>query len=284
LLYFVVLAVAVPITAVAWHRLFAQRRARERLFANDDREQAIAWDESRPGTRPYVRRYRFVPWLAGAAVAAGFWWLANLAAVYAVTFGIIAALLAGQLESYLYSRKNLLLEMQLADAIDLIIGALGAGAGATAGLEAALRESRRPLRPLLEDLLGRIRYGDDPADVVEALAERVPLETFLLFTSALAVHWEVGGSLAPTLAMVGRTIRDRVETSRRIRSSSLEAQFSIVVILAVTYLIAAVMWRTNPGQMREFLNSPLASWFIAGSMLLQAVGMVWSAALSKLKF
>ena len=47
---------------------------------------------------------------------------------------------------------------------------------------------------------------------------RVPLETFRLFAAALTVHQEVGGSLAPTLATVGRIIRDRIELTRRIRS------------------------------------------------------------------
>ena len=56
------------------------------------------------------------------------------------------------------------------------------------------------------------------------LTKRVPLETFLLFTSALTVHWETGGSLAPTLASVGRTIRDRIEIARRIRSNSAQSR------------------------------------------------------------
>jgi hypothetical protein len=69
-------------------------------------------------------------------------------------------------------------------------------------LENAAEESRAPLKPQLEDVLGRIRYGDDPQVVLRSLMKRVPLETFRLFASALSVHWEVGGSLAPTLAIV----------------------------------------------------------------------------------
>ena len=47
-----------------------------------------------------------------------------------------------------------------------------------------------------------IRFGDDPRDVFRALAERVGTETFLLFASTLSTHWEVGGSLTPTLSSV----------------------------------------------------------------------------------
>jgi Type II secretion system (T2SS), protein F len=80
----------------------------------------------------------------------------------------------------------------------------------TKALESAAQESRPPLREQLDEVTGRIHFGDDAQAVFRSLTERVPLETFLLFSSALSVHWEVGGSLAPTLATVGRTIRDRI--------------------------------------------------------------------------
>ena len=55
---------------------------------------------------------------------------------------------------------------------------------------------------------------------------RVPLETFRLFSAALTVHQEVGGSLAPTLATVGRIIRDRIELTRRVRSLTVQSRAS----------------------------------------------------------
>ena len=59
--------------------------------------------------------------------------------------------------------------MQLADAIDLMVASLRAGASVLNSLEAALDETRAPLRPQLEEVLGRIRYGDDPAAVFRGL-------------------------------------------------------------------------------------------------------------------
>lgn len=117
-----------------------------------------------------------------------------------------------------------------------------------------------------------------------SLAERVPLETFLLFTSALSVHWEVGGRLTSTLTTVGRTIRDRIEVARRINSNSAQSQFSTIAIIGLTYFIAVVVWRNGPDQMQEFVTSSVGSWFVAGSVLLQAVGIVWMNLISKPRF
>jgi Flp pilus assembly protein TadB len=268
------------------HKWNARCRALDRFFVDAEPASAarLAAPPLRAGLRRYVRRWRWLPWLAGALVAMVALLFTPLTAPLATAMGLIVALVGSQLEASWQARRALRLEMQLADAIDLMVGALGAGAGVTAGIEAAVRETKRPLQPLLTDVLGRIRFGDDPPAVFSALAARVPLETFLLFSTALAVHWEVGGSLAPTLASLGRTVRDRIELSRKIRSNTVQAQLSVLTVLGVTYFIAAVVWRTNPEQMVAFLRSSIAQWFVAGSMILQAIGIAWMGQISRMRF
>ena len=234
--------------------------------------------------RTFPTRYRLLPWLLGFSVAGLMYFVLGWAAAFVVAAGLILSLLGAQLEAHLAARSMARIETQLADAIDLMVGALGAGAGVTDALENATRESQRPLRPQLEDVINRIRLGDDPPTVYRNLTERVPLETFLLFCSALSVHWETGGSLAPTLAGVGRTIRDRIEIARRIRSNAAQSQMSTVAVMMLTYFIAIVMWRTNPEQMKKFLATSGGQWAVAGTIVLQAVGLVWMSLVSRLRF
>ncbi len=193
-------------------------------------------------------------------------------------------MLLSQLESFFHSRHIALLERQLADAIDIMVGAVSAGAGVGPAIEAATTETDQPLKDYLQELAGRIRLGDEPIMVFRSLAERVPLETFLLFSSSLSVHYEVGGRLAPTLAIVGRTIRDRIEVTRRIQSNIAQSQFSTLAILGLVYLIALIVWRNSPDAMQEFVGSDVGSWFVSGSIVLQAVGIVWMNLISKPKF
>lgn len=235
-------------------------------------------------TRSIFRRRRYLTWIVGLLAASIVYFVLGWAIVFAVSVGIVAALLARQAESHWTIRQTARIELQLADAIDLMIGALGAGAGVMVALESAVRESPKPLRAPLEEMVARIRLGDAPQTAFAGLHQRVPLETFLLFSSALAVQWETGGSLAPTLATVGRTIRDRVELSRRIRSNTVQSQLSTIAVLGVTYFLALVFWRSNPTQMREFLDTRVGQWLVAGSILLQALGIVWMSAVSRMKF
>jgi Flp pilus assembly protein TadB len=258
----------------------AKRRLEQAFAAAAD--PAVEAIDLRPA-RPFSRRYYAVPWVISAAVAGGLWLVLGLRPLYSATAGLVVGLLGWQLEAMFAERRVQKIEVQLADAIDLMVGALRAGAGLTKALESAVYESRPPLREQLDEVAGRIHFGDDPQVAFRSLTERVPLETFLLFSSALSVHWEVGGSLAPTLATVGRTIRDRIELSRRMRAMSTQARVSIIAVMGITYFIAALMWSNDPARMQGFLSTSNGSWFVAAAVVLQAVGIVWSASITRSK-
>jgi len=252
--------------------------------ASTQPETAVRSPATRTGGYPLARRFFWLPWALTIPAGLLLYFLVGLPWPYCLSLAVISGLLGMQFESFLANRKAARLETQLADAVDIMVGALGAGAGVAGAIESAIQETRNPLRRQLEEILGRIRLGDQPAAVFQSLAQRVPLETFLLFSSALAVHWETGGSLAPTMATVGRTIRDRIEVSRRIRSNTAQSQISTLMLLGLTYFIALIVYGNGPEQMKEFLATSIGSFFAAGSMLLQAVGIVWMSYISRMKF
>lgn len=244
--------------------------------------------DARPGPTALPRVYpRRFPWLAPAAgltttvlvrVAVG-WPL-----LVALAFGLLATVLTYLAEDAYAGARRTRIETQLAEAIDLLVAALRAGAALLSGLDATLRDARPPLRPYLQDVVGRVRLGDDPRDVIGTLADRIPLETFRLFSTALIVHWEVGGGLAATLATVGRTIRDRIELDRRIRAQGVEAHASVAAVLGITYLLAYLMWRSSPDRVEAFVGSELGEVLVALAIGLQAVGLIWMARVSRSGF
>jgi Flp pilus assembly protein TadB len=265
------------------------RNARIRALARERMEISVevsgpSQPEQIPTARLFLVRHHFLPWMLGLLAAGLLYFACGWALPFVIAVSLIVSLLAARLESFLAVRRTTQIETQLADAIDLMVAALRAGASIADALENAMRESGSPLFPQLEEVVGRIRFGDDRRTVYRGLTERVPLETFLLFSSALSVQSETGGSLAPTLASVGRTIRDRIEIARRIRSNSAQSEVSTLAVFLLTYFIAVLVWRGNPEQMHEFLATKIGQWAVAGTILLQAVGLVWMSLISRIRF
>lgn len=274
-------AVGAGAAAWAWRGRRIARITRDRL-----REDLVHEDtgEATGDARPVLRRKRWIPYLAGLAVAAVLHFAVGLSPVFAGALGVVTGVIGYILELQVSLRRTAALESRLADAIDLMVAALSGGAGLMEAVDSAARETRGTLGNELDDVVGRIRYGERPKDVYEDLGRRVPLETFRLFTFTLAVHGEVGGSLAPALSTVGRSIRDRIEIARRVRSEATQAQASVLGILGITWFLGLMMWRTNPAGFEDFLFHPIGSACVAGAVVLQAVGLVWITRMSQIRF
>jgi Flp pilus assembly protein TadB len=265
--------------------LVLHRRSRVRRIAHARLDRAVAAPLEEEETAEPVDRMHSVsmvwPLAAGAAVALASWWLSGLPAV-SLALGFVAGIVTRILFEIAAARRTLRLEEQLADAIDLIVSGLRAGVGMLDALETTTREARRPLKPVLEEIVSRLRLGDSPPAVFADMADRHPLESFRLFAFTLTVHWEVGGSLAPTLATVGRTVRDRIEVSRRVRTQSAEAQLSSIGILGIVYFLALLMYRSDPDHAAGFLATASGAATVAAVVALQGIGLFWLKRLSNL--
>ena len=236
------------------------------------------------GTIGSLRRHYLIPIVAGVIVGFGTAHFLGLMTIFCVAFGLIVTVFLTLADESRVTKSVQRLELQLADAIDLMVGSVRAGMGAVDALESARRETKKPLQPLFGELIGRMRLGDDPQVAVRILHDRVPLESYRLFASALSVHWEIGGSLGPTLTGVGRTIRDRVELGRRVKAQATQARVSVIVFVLVTYFLGIVSWQSNPDRMESFLGSEFGSMLAAGAMLMQGLGVFWISRLSRIPY
>lgn len=259
------------------------RLARERLAEFRDHEPLEEADEGVPPRRG-LKRYRWLPWLSAAVVGGLLSVPIGLPVGYAVAAGVVWGLIGWQIEEMLHVRTVRRFEEQLADAVDLMVAAVKAGASLQGALESASSNAGRPLRPQFEEVVGRIRFGDDPVEALTDMEERVPLETVRLFAVTLAVNWQVGGRLAQTLANVGRTIRDRIELGRRMHAMTTQARVSVFSVMGVTYFIAALIWRNDPSRMQAFLASMIGQSAVIAAVVLQGIGIAWISRLSRVRF
>ena len=269
-----------------WFRQRARRLSSDRLAALIGKTAGTETREEPPlrTIRSFPPRYRYAAYAAGLVTAAALWLAVGLPVEVAAAAGILAGVLAHLVEDHVGDQQSALIESQLAAAIYLMVGSLRAGASLLAAFESALEEVGPPLRPYFQEVAGRIRLGDDPRTAVGDLQLHVPLETFRLFATSLAIHWEVGGSLATTLSTVGQTVRDRIELSRRVSAQAVESHASVGVVMIIAYVLAFLMWRTNPDRLEAFVRTGVGTALVAGVITLQAVGLVWMSRLTRSTF
>lgn len=261
--------------AIAAHRIALSRRAARRLV-RDLEPRRTDRDESQRATPAG----RWIPVLVGAS-GGGIALAAGAAPMVAAGCGAVPGVLAHAFVARFHERRALALEAQLAQAIQLVSAALRAGASPNDALERAARESEAPLRPLLEATSQRLRLGDPPAHALALLAERAPLEGVRLFATAVAVPWGAGGSLDRALGSVGRSLRDRVDTARRIDTQTASVRASLVAIVAANIAIAALGYAASPANLGALLDAPKGQALLASTLWLQAFALAWITRLTR---
>ena len=273
-------------TFFVWYEQRTRRFAIERVERMIGNAPGIETNAASPARtiKAFPPRHRVAAYAAGLVAGALLWAVAGIPLAIAVAGGILVGVLAHLVEEHIGGQKTDAIESQLAAAIYLMVSSLRAGASLLAAFESALEEVGPPLRPYFQEVAGRIRLGDDPRGAVGALQVHVPIETFRLFATSLAVHWEVGGSLATTLSSVGQTVRDRIELSRRVRAQAVEAQASVAVVLVMAYVLGFLMWRTNPDRLEAFIGTSIGTSLVAAVIVLQAVGLMWMSKLNRSAF
>lgn len=233
--------------------------------------------------QPLSRPLRWVPIVVGGLMAVSLWWLTAIPPSIVAAIGLVVGLLLAQLESSWHTWRISRIERQLIDLLDMMIPMLRSGAGASAALASASEVTASPLRDQINWCVRRIQLGDSGSTVFQKLSRRIPIDAMELFGTTMSVHWETGGSLAPVLASVARVARDRQEVARRVRSNIAQSQFSTIAVLLLIYFVALVLWLDRPEVMQEFASSSFGSAAIATTIVLQAVGIVWMNAVSRLK-
>ncbi len=274
---------ALGLGAGVWFLRRRRLRARtvERLaepFVEDEAPQEVT---NPAGLKP---SYGWLAYVALGGLGLGLYAFADWPGIFCLALLLIGSVGVSLALTAIEERRAVHLETQLTEAIDLIVGALHAGAGTLDAMETAAREAREPLRSHLRDVVGAIRLGERPSAAYEDLYAAIPLESFRLFCFTLSVHEETGGSLAPTLAMVARSVRDNVELRRRINSESMQAQGSVLGILAITYGIGVVTWQTHPERVESFVADDMGIKLLAAAMILQAVGLFWMSRMIKIRY
>ena len=276
--------------SIALHRSQLATVARSRLFDHVTRlDGAGEIDEAQVVTVRHrrsavLRRYWWIGIPIAIVIVGSVWFWFAIPWPYLAAFFLMIMLCAGQVDAIFLQMRVQKLEQQLADSIDMMVAAVKSGAGLQSALESSVKQTRRPWLTESEQLTRAIRYGEDPVEALGDLSERLPLESVLLFAQTLAVNWRVGGRLAVTLANVGRTVRDRIELSRRMTAMTTQARLSVISVIVVTYFIGALIWRNDPERMSGFLTSMIGQTLVSVGMLLQAVGTVWISWMSKPRF
>jgi tight adherence protein B len=278
--------------AVAVARVAAKRR--ERINVLKDRADASLLGRFRPSETATVELER-----AGSTMSVARYLLLRLAlavilfVAVAVGFGnallglpvaIVAAMLPRVVLMRKAKRRLLAYEAQLAEAIDLLVGALRAGHGFLQGLESVAKQMEDPTRHEINRVLEEVNVGINPVDALEGVRERIPSYDLALLVSAISVQRQTGGNLAEVLENLAATVRERRRVRGEVQALTTGPRVSSYVLGAIPVLLFLYFIAISTDYRDIMLGTTYGHILLGLAAVLSTLGYVFSRKVSKVEY
>ncbi|MDO9632585.1 MAG: type II secretion system F family protein [Humidesulfovibrio sp.] len=215
-------------------------------------------------------------YLLVSAVLAAVTFLVAQLATRSLLAGFLAALMLGSLPMVRVYRRRAArmanLQRQLPDALDLIARALKAGNTFAGGMRMVADEFADPLGPEFATTLDEINFGMDTEKALHNMMERVDSLDLMFFVVSVNIQRETGGNLSEIIGNTAALIRERFKIHGRIRILSAEGRISAIVLLALPFAAAGVLYLIKPDYMSLLFTEPLGRVMIKSALASMIIG------------
>jgi tight adherence protein B len=214
--------------------------------------------------------------MVSAAIVAGF---ICMLFVSAPVFWIVAAL-GGSFVPYMwlrYKRSQRLrkFEEQFPEALDLLSRAIRAGHAFQTAMGMVAEELPSPVGVEFKKAFEQQNFGLPLRDVLDQMAERVPILDVKFFVTAVTIQRETGGNLAEILDNLAHVVRERFKILRQVRVHTAHGRFTGYVLLALPAALAVALTFINPDHMNLLFKERMGQMMIVGAIVMQSIGFLW---------
>lgn len=175
---------------------------------------------------------------------------------------------------YLARRRMRRFLEQLPDGLDIMAQGLQAGLGLSQAQAYVAKEMADPIGTEFALFVEELNLGLPLPEALKSFVERLPLPEMRLFSTALTVQREVGGSLAELLNNLATVIRERFRVEREINSLTAQNRMAAWVVCSMPPALFAGMYTLDPKLMREVSQSSIGWTMLMIALILELVGIV----------
>lgn len=170
----------------------------------------------------------------GVCIAVSFIVLTFALGMLPIALAVVALLILAPrwILSFMIARRRRLLRDQLVGGTTSLANACRAGLSLAQGLETISREVPQPLSRELQQIVSEYQHGRSLAESITTTKERLSIDSFTLFASALCVSLGRGGRITESLERIGRTLQENQRVERKLESETASGR-KVVILLAL---------------------------------------------------
>jgi tight adherence protein B len=197
-------------------------------------------------------------------------------------FGLFFAaigMIAGAFALFFYVRmkrkqREKRMEIQLPDAVDMIVNAMRAGFSLPAAMQFVGQELQAPLGNEFFRLSEEQRLGVDTRAALLDLEERIGSLDAKMFVTSLLIQRETGGNLSEVLTGLANLIRERVALKERIQTLTAEPRATAILLSLLPVVMFFILFFMKRKFMMPLLTTTTGWWILAYASVSVTLGYI----------
>lgn len=174
-------------------------------------------------------------------------------------------------------------DMQLPDALQLIVNSLRAGFSFNKAMEVAAHASTPPISSDFSGALREVSLGMSIEDALQAMARRAQSPEFDIVVSAYLIQREVGGNLAVIMEKVADTVRQRLRMRGELSVLTAQGRISGYVVGVLPVAVFGIVMVASPGYLDPLINTSLGRGALAFAVFWQILGVFMIKKITNIK-
>lgn len=200
---------------------------------------------------------------------AGMSLLACLGAGFVVAFGLPRWIVGFLVKR----RQNKFLE-EFPNSLDVMVRSIKSGLPLNDAIRMIAADGRDPVKTEFRRVVDAQQIGLSVPEACARMLQTMPLSEVNFFAIVIAIQSQAGGNLSEALGNLGKVLRERRKMKAKVQALSMEAKASAVIIGALPFIVATLVYLTSPQYMMILFTDTRGHLIMLGSAVWMTIGIV----------
>lgn len=178
--------------------------------------------------------------------------------------------------SFVVRRRQSLLRDQMVGCAQAMANSARAGQSLEQGLAAASRQTPQPLATELQRMMGEYDHGRPLGQALRDAKQRLQLDSFSLFASAVIVSLERGGRVTQSLETISRSLQENQRVERKLAADTASGWKVVLILTAFPFLFLGGFMILHPTGTQLMFSTLLGQFLLLIILALVVVSLWWS--------
>ncbi|WP_313613491.1 type II secretion system F family protein [Agrobacterium sp.] len=203
------------------------------------------------------------------ALLSGLPLLVVLAASFVGGFGLPRWILG-----FLVGRRKRQFLNEFPNSLDVMCRSIKSGLPLNDAVRLIAADGQEPVKTEFQRILDSQQLGLSIPEAATRMTLTMPLSEVNFFATVITIQAQAGGNLSEALANLSKVLRERKKMKAKVSALSMEAKASAVIIGALPFIVAFLVYMTSPDYIMHLFNDPRGHIILGVSGVWMSIGIL----------